>query len=309
MKPNHLSLSGLLALCLFFTNLTLADSVTLQNGDVLNGTIIEQNDQSLKLEHPTLGTLVILKSNIQPVTPAESVTEVEEDPADDGLLGTGFLEGWNRSLAIGLKGSEGNTENNSFHVDLNFDFTSDEQRKKFNLDYDRKTEDGEETENDLLTQMDNDYLMPGSPWFWYHRERIEWDKFEDWDYRAGGYIGPGYDFIDRATLKVRGRLGLGGNQTWGGEDDGFSPEMLIGAESNWLISDIQSLSLSNSLYPNLEDIGEYRNITRLDWKLKLSELHRGVALKFGIINEYESIAPDDTENNDLKYNLSLDIGL
>ena len=300
---------ALLVCLLPFHGALFAATITLNNGDQLSGEILHEDDQTIQLRHPALGTLTIAKSNLQPAETAEPEPAEDEATVDNGLLGTGFLEGWKRSLGIGLKGSEGNSQNNSFHADLNFSIADEEIRRQFNLDYDRKTEDGTETENDLLMQLENDHLMPDSRWFWFHRERFDWDRFEDWDYRFGGFIGPGYDFIKTETLRTSGRLGIGGTNTWGGDDEGLSPELLLGADAAWTISDAQSLTASNAIYPNLEELGEFRNITRLDWKWKLSDLHRGVALKFGIINEYESMVADDAKHNDFKYNLSLDIGL
>lgn len=298
------ALFGILVLNLL-PGATWADTLILNNGDTLNGEILQQDETSIQFLHPTLGTLTIARSDLKP----EPEPAPESAPDDNGLLETGLLTGWKRNLAFGLNGAEGNSNNSNLHLDLNFAFENPGLRKKFALDYDLKHEDGEETENDLVAQMDNDYLMPDSRWFWFHRERFDWDKFEDWDYRFGGYIGPGYDFINTDTLHTSGRLGIGGTQTWGGDDEGFGPELLIGLDANWKISEIQTLALSNTLYPSLDEGGEYRNISRLDWKLKLSDMYKGIALKLGIINEYESMTADDSRHNDLKYNVSLDIGL
>ncbi|MFW1676909.1 DUF481 domain-containing protein [Pontibacter sp. JAM-7] len=282
--------------------------LTLQNGDTLTGEILQETDSSIQFQHPTLGTLTIPRSQLKPaVVTAEPQPAAES--ADTGLLGTGFLAGWKRSLAVGLNGATGNSDNHNLHVGLALARANNETRKQFNLNYDIKQENGEQTENDLVMQLDNDYLMPGSQWFWFHRERLDWDKLAVWDYRFGGHIGAGYDFINTQHLTTSGRLGIGGTQTWGGPDEGFSPELLIGAEAGWTISQLQSLSLSNTLYPSLENTGEYRNITRLDWAWKLSDLYKGIALKLGMINEYESDVAPDTKHNDFKYHLSLDIGL
>jgi len=290
-----------------------ADTITLKNGDSLNGRLVSESETSIQFEHPTLGVLTLPREQLMPVVaampaPAE-VNKAETKPADNGLLGTGFLAGWKRSLAVGLNGATGNSDNHNLHVGLNLARASDEKRKQFTLNYDLKQEDGTQTENDLVMQLDNDYLLPGSQWFWFHRERIDWDKLAEWDYRFGGHIGTGYDFINTEQLTTSGRLGIGGTQTWGGEEEGFSPELLIGAEAAWQISEIQSLALSNTLYPSLEETGEFRNITRFDWAWKLSDLYKGVALKLGMINEYESEVAQDTKHNDFKYHLSLDVGL
>ncbi len=299
----------------FLSSACWADTITLKNGDSLKGELISESETHIGFKHPTLGVLTIPRDQIVPVTnvvqadPVVDAQSAAQKPADNGLLGSGFLAGWKRSLAVGLNGATGNSENHNLHVGLNLGRTSEDKRKQFSLNYDLKQEDGEQTENDLVMELDNDYLLPGSQWFWFHRERIDWDKFEAWDYRLGGHIGAGYDFINTDQLTTSGRLGIGGTQTWGGEEEGFSPELLIGAEAGWRISEIQSVSVSNTLYPSLEETGEFRNITRFDWAWKLSDLYKGVALKLGMINEYESEVAQDAKHNDFKYNLSLDVGL
>ena len=59
-----------------------------------------------------------------------------------------------------------------------------------------------------------------------------------------------------------------------------------------------------ALYTSLEESGEYRNITNLNWKMAMGD-NRNLAMKIGLSNEYDSLAAPGTETNDFKYNLSL----
>jgi hypothetical protein len=129
-------------------------------------------------------------------------------------------------------------------------------------------------------------------------------SFKDYDYRINGNGGIGYTFIDNDKWQFIGRTGLGAYQTFGGERQEFTPEGLLGVEGRWTISEFQEISASNTLYPNLSTMSEYRNVTTLDWTLDLNTL-AGVALKVGLYNEYDASAEDDVDENDFRYTVSL----
>ena len=86
----------------------------------------------------------------------------------------------------------------------------------------------------------------------------------------------------------------------GGTREEFTVEGLLGVESHWKISDRQALVFTNTLHPNLEDSGEFRNLTTLDWNLQLDET-AGFGLKVGLSNEYDSLSEDADSKNDFKY--------
>jgi hypothetical protein len=51
-------------------------------------------------------------------------------------------------------------------------------------------------------------------------------------------------------------------------------------------------------------MGEYRNLTAFDWVLDLNS-YVGVALKLGLLNEYDSSTEEGISKNDFKYTVSL----
>jgi hypothetical protein len=62
------------------------------------------------------------------------------------------------------------------------------------------------------------------------------------------------------------------------------------------------------LYPNLEESGEFRNLTSVDWVYDL-EKDAGITLKISLTNEYDSLTSDDVDKHDFKYMGSLVWGL
>lgn len=101
-----------------------------------------------------------------------------------------------------------------------------------------------------------------------------------------------------------GRLGGGGRYEWGGSDDGFTPEGLAGIVVAYKFNPDHSIRFANTYYPNLEDIDEFRNVTSLDYVIKLNSA-KNLALKLGAENEHQSDPGGSAEKNDLKYYLAL----
>jgi len=118
------------------------------------------------------------------------------------------------------------------------------------------------------------------------------------------FLMPSTSTLPKAAWLLNGRAGIGRRQDFGGEESELIPEGILGIESNWDIAERHSLEFINTLYPNLKDFGEFRNLTALNWKIGLDQLN-GLALKVGLKNDYDSDPADDSQKNDFTYNLSL----
>ena len=78
-------------------------------------------------------------------------------------------------------------------------------------------------------------------------------------------------------------------------------DALIGADLTWHISAQQHFTFSNYFYPSLSDAGEFRNLTIVGW-IHAIDWFEGLALKFGIRNEYDT---SESIPNDFNYNFSV----
>ncbi len=215
---------------------------------------------------------------------------------------------WKHELEAGLNGSNGNSDSLNVHLGYTGSYKDADDGWKFITAYDKAESDGVESRNQFLADLLKDWYWSGSPWFAFAQGRYDRDKFKEWDYRLSASGGAGYAFIDDGTWYLAGRFGLGGNKTYGDPDEEFTPEALLGLDAAWKISERESVDFKTTYYPSLEESGEYRNITSLNWKMTMSE--RGtLAMKVGLLNEYDSLADPGTDKNDFKYNLSLVWGL
>ena len=265
-----------------------AATLELVNGDKLSGEVVERTEDRIVLEHAVLGRVTIPAAQLKP-----------PEPENPGLFGTSFLRGWKRSAEVGLNGAKGNSETLDLRVGLNLDYADDTRRWKFESRYLLSESDHETSQNHFYALLNRDFLRPDSRWFYFAGGRYDWDNFQDWKHRVNFSAGPGYHLVSSESFDLLGRVGP--SVTAQGEQlDDVKGELLLGLEAEWRISETQTLSLRNSLFPELSDAGEFRNLTNANWIIQLSERHP-LALKIGIENDYESQVDPGNEKNDLKY--------
>jgi len=310
MKQTLIIALALLALPL----LSSAATIKLLTGDQINAEIIEQTDSYLKVNHNALGELTISLDKIISIDgkslPAESmaVSEAEKERKTNRFFGLNILSDWERSFTLGLNGKEGNTQELNFHTALETDYEDNHKRWDFGVYYNFSEKEGDKTRDDLKINLTRDWLLPDSQWFYFVTGQYDQDKFKSWDYRITGIVGAGYEFIETENFSLIGRAGLAAKKNYGSEDDGFEPELMLGLDTDWTISKVQSLVFKTEFFLPFEQAGDFRNLSRLDWKFKL-DTTMDLSFKLGLENEYETVVDDGEKNNDFRYRAALVWGL
>ena len=225
-----------------------------------------------------------------------------------GLFGTGFLYGWEKSIALGVGGKEGDTTEFNFTASAEGDYEDADRRWKFRSAYFFGKTDGEQSKDQGFANLRRDWLMPTNPYFYWAEGRADYNGFQAYRFRAGGFAGLGAavfgenepsTFYVRDDLKLLARAGAGYTYEWGEVNSGM-PEALAAVETVWKVTDNQTFRLAHSYFPSLDDLGESRNVTEASHTIKLDR-GRGLSLKFGVFNEYLSITEDDSSHNSLTY--------
>lgn len=297
---------------------TLADSIVLLNGDTLNGTIKQVNENNVVITHPALGDVTIANAQIHKYQQGDAEAKTlnplpeaakpepkpapkpEPKPADAKPKKPVLIPGWKSKLEAGLNGSAGNTESQSIYIRFITKRENEEEKTTFDANYYFSSRDGKESQNEFSTGVRNDWLLPDSDWFYFGQARLEIDRFEAWDQRASAALGVGYEWIKEEDFYVSLRAGLGAVKEFGSNEDNIIPEGLLGAEMGWNITDRQELTASTTYYPDLGDIPENRVVSEVAWEYKMSDLD-GISLKAGIQHEYESETEGPIKHNDWKY--------
>lgn len=289
-------------------------TLELSNGDTLTGEVTQESDTQITIKHAVLGTLTMDKSQVTVLAktesdeaadvPVEEASEKVAEAADNGLFGTGILTDWKRRFDLGIAGSAGKTRNHQVNIGFSADYESEWTRIAHKTAYFRAKSEDDLSAHSFYTMINRDWLRPGTPWFHFAGGRMDWDQFKDWDYRANANGGIGYEFVKTDDWLLLGRSGLGFNQTFGGEREEFTPEGLLGIETQWDMNEHQHIEFTNAFYQSLTDKNEFRNVSTFDWVLDLNTF-AGVALKVGLLNEYDSATEDDINENDFRYTVSL----
>lgn len=276
--------------------------VRLADGSRIRGRLIEETEASYILEADQLGRIEIPRENVvELLDPSVALgpKESQEPPPPPGLLGTGLLAGWDKSLALGFTGKSAGNDSVDVYGKLSGDYADEERRWRIRASYFYGTVESENSKNEGFTNGRRDWLFPDEPLFLWAEARADYNEFKDYHLRLGGFAGVGYAFMDRPELKVLGRVGAGGSHEFGAVD-GTIPEALVALEADWKLTDRQSLSFVNTFFPDLDEFGRYRNFSEAAYNIRV-DTGRGLSLKFGVQNEYDSFTEDDAPHNALTY--------
>jgi len=271
-----------------------AEVITLINGDVLNGEKLSETEDTVNFVHPILGLITLAKDKIAP----NKVVNQEEKPLQEklpGLFGTAFLEGWQRHIALGIRGEEGNDISMDINAALDISYRDEKERKILSSAYYYETDDREKDKSKGHANYIRDWLMPHSRWFYYRFVRYEYDYSKWWKHRMELSGGTGYDFYKEKKFELRGRVGLGFNKTWGSDNE-FDPEGLVGMELSWNPNEVHSFTSQFMVYPNLDGFGEYRSWAQAKWGINVDFI-KSFTLEFGLEHEYESLIDEDSKND------------
>lgn len=260
-----------------------------------------------------------LEAAAQPVgTGGSAVTDTRPTtgtPADDGVVSPvitnpprGFIDwqSWNKLITFGLNGSAGNSDALSGHLTVGLDRELRRHKTRVDALYRTSQRDGRDTENRLQVDLRHDWLPPADGrWRWWIKGTYEFDEFQSWDHRASGHAGVGYDMFKKPETSLVWRMGLGGSQTFGGEDDDFAPEALLpGVDSAKQIKQDQRFVLGTELFFDLSEAEEYRVNSSLNYEITI-ERETGMILRTGVDHRFESEPGGGVDRSDFNHFVSL----
>ena len=263
-----------------------AEEFELDNGDKIDATVIEEDDDRIVVEHPQLGRIEIPRSALKP--PA---------PPSPGLFGTSLLAGWSRNVGLGFSGSSGNSSDASFNASLALTGDSASYRGALTSSYFYASQEGQQTTNEFNVWYQHDFLFSDAPYYAFAQTRYQYDAFQAWKSRVSSSAGMGLDLVSREGLSLRSELGAGFARSWGSER-GWRPEGVASLVLEWVPTEGQKFTADVTYYPDFASLPEYRVLANVLYSIAIAQLS-GLSLQLGIKEEYDSDQPGD--NNNLKY--------
>lgn len=310
---------------------SLADSadtqIRLASGEVLKVSIVELTETHLRCSHSVLGEILIPRDQVVIVAsadvvasaeaasgtaqPAEAPAEPEAAAADAPTEPEGpapkfsFWNGWKRTVDLGVIGSDGNSETFGARAAVGAARKTDYMETTVGLSYVYNSDNGEKTKSRGELTARNDWLFgKESRWGFFAEGKIEYDEFQDWDWRLSGFVGPSYAFIRNDKTLLRGRVGIGGSYELGGDDNGFEPELLAGLDFEHAFNDRNKVFASVEYLPSLSDFPDYRLNSKAGWEILVDE-KSGANLKLGVVDRYDSDPGEGFKKNDIEYFITL----
>ncbi len=209
---------------------------------------------------------------------------------------------WSYKFELGLTGQSGNSQT----LDSNIKFDAlrkfDKNTFKYGFAYYLETSQGDKTANQFRAVTSYDVPV-NEKWSWFIDGRYDLDEFKAWDHRISSNTGMAYRFDlgkHENKMDLLGKIGLGGRKEIDGNADRLITEAAFGLDYKWDISKTQKITASTTIYPDISDeIGQSRIVSEASWLIKLDTV-KGLSLKFGIENEYESTTLGNAKHNDFK---------
>lgn len=223
---------------------------------------------------------------------------------------------WRSVLELGGNITDGATETTNFTTKFSTTQTKPFKTTRVNMNYRIATDRRQRGRNvnrfdiGLFSEMRDE----DSRWNIFTQGRYEIAEFEAWDQRLTASGGLGYQFMDvkgvdegGATVdlfKLTGRLGSGLRQEYGSDNNQVVPEGLLGLDFDYRVSATQRITGNSRYYPDLDQGGELRIESNLNWTIDLDQM-RGVSLRLGFQHEYDSQRPASIPKNDYSARVTL----
>ncbi|MEM1165061.1 MAG: DUF481 domain-containing protein [Planctomycetota bacterium] len=214
---------------------------------------------------------------------------------------------WDSEISFGLTGNEGVRD--TVQTDVAFKTRRRSRGGTFNFDtrYRFSEVEGDRNVNRITYNARNDFRFDDSRWSLQLRTSGEANEFRNYDFRFAFNGTLGYRFIDNQETNFRARVGGGAVREFGSPtDDEFDPELNFAADLEHRLTARQTFKAAGELFPDLDELGEYRAIVDSSWEMRL-ENEPDLRLLLGVRYEFDSEAVNINES-ELSYTARIVFG-
>ena len=323
----------------FISAASLADVVTLNNGDRLTGTIKNKLGDSVVFKSAYLGEIKIPWSEISTVVSdkpvrirlsGDRVVTGKIIPSDDGtikLAADDLFESKPIPLAditainppiedgkvkvrgninLGAAAFDGNSDRKSFHTNAEVIARSKNNRVTIGGAFNWSQDSGTESVNNGNVYGKYDHFI-NEKWYAYANTAFETDRFQDLDLRSRFGGGMGYQFIetDRTQLSFEGGPTFVNEDFKTAQDRSFVAGRWATRLDHWLFRDVIQLFHYNEGLLSFDDIDDIYIRTRTGLRIPV---YQGFAITTEFDFDYDNVPANGAEKTDTVYLLNLGYG-
>lgn len=197
------------------------EQITLINGDVINGSLISADDDTVVWRSTVFGEISIPRNQVASL-PGSDQDQDQEQPSSSklmesagatGLSGQSFLSDFfssinlsgNVNLSVNTKSGNVNQDNYRLQSDLSWE--NQVREHKLDLSYNFETSEDETVTDDFEVLYQLNWLL-GEKWFANTNINYLQDDFRDIDSRLRIGLGAGYRFWDTAYSSLSSNFGF-----------------------------------------------------------------------------------------------------
>jgi len=211
---------------------------------------------------------------------------------------------WDSGVELGINGSSGTSDSFSIRSGAYIKRESRFSKLDFDTNYNLTTGDGKSSQNNAQLDLTNDWLIDEkSPWTLFAKTNAFYDKFATFDVQTNLNMGVGYRIVHSPELELMTRVGAGAEREFGGDQNDWVPESLVGFEYSQRVTKTQKFYGKVEYFPEWDQVGEFRAVADVGWEIELVQ-PSNLSLKFSANDRYDS-TPDGVSPHLLNYSVLL----
>jgi putative salt-induced outer membrane protein YdiY len=211
---------------------------------------------------------------------------------------------WDSGIELGLNGSSGTSDSLSIRTGAFIKRESRFSKLDFSTYYNLTMNGGESTQDNAQLDVTHDWLIhESSPWTLFAAVDLFHDKFASFELQTNLNTGVGYRFVHTPELELMTRLGGGASREFGGPNDRWVPESLVGFEYCQRVTQTQKFYSKLDYYPEWDQVGEFRMVADTGWEIELVQ-PSNLSLKISATDRYDS-TPDGVNPHLVNYSVLL----
>ena len=286
--------------------------LTLASGEVLRGQLVEQTADRVVFEHPLLGRLELPGNAVAALTALADAPPAPAPPGPDPgqAAPPPPPPRWTSRIELGFSGSAGTSEDTNLRLAFKTAYKTPQESYTIDASHILTTSRGDRTDNKFTAGILAEWPFAESRWSYFAQGRYNFDEFQSWEHRISAGGGLGYPLVnldnadgsDRFDFKLRG--GLGARKEFGSLREDVQPEGIFAWDLEWNVAPGQAFSTDTAIYPNLQDLDDYRVVTNARYTMEMDALE-GLNLTVGIAHEWQSRVDPGVPPNDFTAYVSL----
>ncbi len=310
MRTRLIYLAIIMLSILGFLNTALADEIYLKNGDKVSGRIVKKTQENISIETDAMGIVSINTASIEKIKAVQAIHPeaittktpkalASETPAELPAENKQIV--WVKEAALGYNRVTGNSRESqlsgSFLINRN-NIRVNEWTLKGNLYY-SSTKRKMDAQKWYSSGRYGYSFTSTKRWYNFYKIEADHDRFADIDYRLVPSAGVGYWFFDTPDFKLMTEAGIGFEHTAYRSNikDGSEWVLIPRAFLEKRLFDNTTISQDIFYYPTLENFRNYR--LRSSTTLNVA-MNKRFSIRVSLIDEYNSLPPEDVKENDLR---------